>query len=123
MCRSFAPRLITRLVVRSFGRLRGLRMTLRGLRRYASLPCCLTCLAANHFVGVLDAFALVRIGLAQRADFGGGLSDFLLVDSGDGDVAGLGLDGDVDAFRNRETDRMRVAEGEDDFLPFDFGAV
>src|SRR3954470_16223304 len=87
------------------------------------LACCLTRLAADHFVGVLDAFALVRIGLAQRADFGGGLSDLLLVDAGDGDVIGLRLDGDVDAFRNRETNRMRVAEGKDHFLPLDFGTV
>src|SRR3954470_3358099 len=87
------------------------------------LACCLTRLAADHFVGVLDAFALVRIGLAQRADFGGGLSDFLLVDAGDGDGAGLRFDGDVDAFLNREAHRMRVAEGEDNFLPLHFGAV
>src|SRR3954447_7650490 len=91
--------------------------------RHPLFSCCLTRLAADHFVGVLDAFALVRIGLAQRADFGGGLSDLLLVDAGDGDVIGLRLDGDVDAFRNRETNRMRVAEGKDHFLPLDFGTV
>src|SRR5205814_2562395 len=65
---------------------------------------------ANHFIGVLDAFALVRIGLAERTDFGGGLSDFLFVDAGDGDVAALGLDGDVDAFRDGETHRVRIAK-------------
>src|SRR5216684_5871090 len=87
------------------------------------LSCCLTRLAANHFIGVLDAFALVRVGLAERADLGSGLTDFLLVDAGDRDVAALRLDDDLDPCRDRETHRMRVTELEDDFLPFDLGAV
>src|SRR5205807_2573742 len=85
--------------------------------------CCLACLAANHFVAVLDAFALVGIGLAERADLGRGLPHLLLVDTGDGDVARLGVDDDVDAFRNGETHRVRVAELEDDFPPLHLGAV
>src|SRR5882724_3942608 len=87
------------------------------------LSCCLACLAANHFVAVLDALALVGIGLAERADLGRGLPHFLLVDSGDGDVTGLGVDDDVDAFRNDEPHRMRVAELEDHVLPLHLGAV
>src|SRR5215212_8853163 len=83
----------------------------------------LTGLAPNHFVRVLDALALVGIGLAETADLGRGLSDFLLVNAGDGDVAALGIDSDVDPFRNREADRVRVAELEHDFASLDFGAV
>src|SRR3954463_7361091 len=83
----------------------------------------LTRLAANDFVGVLDAFALVRIGLAERTDLGGGLSDFLLVDAGDGDVVGFRLDGDVDPFRDGEAHRMRVSQREHHFLPLDLGTI
>src|SRR5687767_7616611 len=80
-------------------------------------------LAANDLVAVLDALALVGIGLAQRADLGSGLADLLAIDAGDGDVAGLGFDGDVDPFRNRELHRMRVAELEHHLAALDLGAV
>jgi hypothetical protein len=83
----------------------------------------LTRLAANDLIRILDAFALVRIGLAKSADLRRGLTDFLFVDASNGDVAALRLDGDLDSLRNGEAHGMRVAELEDDFLPFDFGTV
>src|SRR5581483_1573519 len=88
-----------------------------------SLPCRLTGLTTNHFIGVLDALALVRVRLAQRADLRRGLADLLLVDAADHDVSGLAVDGDVDSLRDREAHRMRVPELEHHFLPFDLGAV
>src|SRR5256885_1772277 len=84
---------------------------------------CFTSLPSDDLVGVLDAFALVRIGLAQRADLRCCLSDLLLVDAGHGDVSGLAVDGDVDALRDREADRMGVSQLEHHFLPFHLGAI
>src|SRR5690349_16179193 len=74
------------------------------------LACGLAGLPANHFVGVLDAFALVRIGLAEGTDLRRGLPDELLVVAGDGDVTGLGVDGDFDPLRDRELHRVGVSE-------------
>src|SRR5581483_7022166 len=91
--------------------------------RFASLPSRLTGFATNHFVRILDAFAFVRVRLAQRADLRRRLADLLFVDSGDDDVPRLAVDLDVDAFRNREAHRMRVSKLEDHFLPFDLRAV
>src|SRR5258706_14620305 len=88
---------------------------------HSLLACCFPRLAPNDFVAVLDPFSLVRIRLAQRADLGRGLPDFLLVDAGDHDVPALAVHGDVDPLRDGEADRMRVSELEDDFLPLDLG--
>src|ERR1051325_5557470 len=114
------------LVPRTFRRIRSRirpRASTLCLARSMLLACCLSGLPPNDFVRVLDALALVGIGLAEAADLGRNLSDFLLVDAGDGDVTGLGVDGDIDPFRNREADRMRVAELEHDLAPFDLGAI
>src|SRR6185436_7930259 len=102
------------------------RATTRSFARSMILPllaCSLAGLATNHFVAVLDALALVGIGLAETADLGRGLSDLLLVDAGDGDVSALRVHGHVDSFRNRETDGMRVSELEHDLAALDLGAV
>src|SRR6185436_1389318 len=102
------------------------RATTRSFARSMILPllaCSLAGLATNHFVAVLDALALVGIGLAETADLGRGLSDLLLVDAGDRDVAGLRVDRDLDSFRNREADGMRVPELEHDLAALDLGAV
>src|SRR5438445_8766079 len=88
-----------------------------------SFPGRLASLATNHFIAVLDAFALVGIGLAQTANLSGGLIDLLLVDPGHDDVAGLAVDVDVDALRDREADGMRVSQLEHHFLPLDLGAI
>src|ERR1051325_1442114 len=116
--RSLVPRTFRRIRSRIRPRASTLCLALSML-----LACCLSGLPPNDFVRVLDALALVGIGLAEAADLGRNLSDFLLVDAGDGDVTGLGVDGDVDPFRNREADRMRVAELEHDLAPFDLGAI
>src|SRR5688500_12312319 len=66
-------------------------------------------LAEDVLAAILDAFALVGLGLAPLADFGGELADGLLVDAADLDrglVRGLHLE----AFRDREVDIVAVAE-------------
>src|SRR3954462_7400110 len=55
-------------------------------------------LAEDVFVGILDALALVRLGLAVGADLRGDLSDLLAVHAGDHDLRRL-RHGDRDAFR------------------------
>src|SRR5712692_753932 len=79
-------------------------------------------LATNDFVAVLDALALVRIGLAERADLRCRLPHLLLVDPGHRDVAGLAIDRDIDALRNREAHRVRISELEHHFLRLHFSA-
>src|ERR1700737_4073464 len=69
----------------------------------------------QHFAGVAHALLLVRIGLAKTPDVGGHLSNQLTVDAGHGDM-GLLIDGDGDAGRHVEHDRVRVAEREDHLL-------
>src|SRR5690606_27551020 len=66
-------------------------------------------LAEDVLAAILDALALVRLGLAPAADFGGELADGLLVDARDLDrglVRGLHLE----AFRHVEVDVVAVAE-------------
>src|SRR3712207_3815874 len=46
-------------------------------------------LPADALPGVLDALALVRLGLPGRPDAGGHLTDELLVDAHDGDAGGV----------------------------------
>jgi hypothetical protein len=59
--------------------------------------------------GVADALALVGLGLAQLADVGRGLADELLVDALDAEPGGA-VDGEGDALRGVERDRVGVAE-------------
>src|SRR5688500_12898865 len=68
-------------------------------------------LALDHFVGVADSLALVRLGLPQLADVGGHLPHELLVDAHHADLGGLGhLEGH--ALGRFEAHRVRVAEGQ-----------
>ena len=56
----------------------------------------LTDLAADDFVDILDALALIRLGRTLLADFRGELADLLLVGAGDDDLVGGGnIDGDA----------------------------
>src|SRR5215510_67687 len=68
-------------------------------------------LLLQHFTGVAHALLLVRIGLPHPPDVGGDLADQLSVHAGDDDVRLL-VDGDVDADRDVENHRVRVAERE-----------
>src|SRR5690349_11502839 len=67
---------------------------------------------------VAHALALVAVGLAQIADVGGHLAHGALVDAGDRDLVVL-VDADGDALRDRELDRVRVAEVQDQLLAAD----
>src|SRR6476661_4426997 len=66
-------------------------------------------LAADVLARVAHALALVRLGLAQLADLGGGLADELLVDALDAEL-GRTVHGEGDSFGGVERDRVRVAE-------------
>src|SRR5215207_7864693 len=68
-------------------------------------------LAADVLARVADALALVRLGLARRADLGGNLADELLVDAEDREV-GRVLDFEADPGRRRDLDRVAVAQVE-----------
>src|SRR5262249_3457468 len=80
------------------------------------LPACFADLAADDLVGVLDALGLVRIRDAELPDLRGCLPDLLPVGARDRELPGLRVEGDADPVRDREVDRVRVAEGEDDRL-------
>src|SRR4051812_22516641 len=69
-----------------------------------------------------DTLLLVRIRLAQTTDVGGHLSDKLAVYAGYRNVRLL-VDRDVDARRNIEHHRVRVAEREDHLLALQLRAV
>src|SRR5215218_5324007 len=66
-------------------------------------------LATNPLARVADAFALVRLGLADLADVCRNLSNTLLVDAEYGEP-GRGLDVEGDAIRCRHLDGMAVPE-------------
>src|SRR6187549_3485230 len=79
-------------------------------------------LAEDVLATVLDALALVGLGLAPAADLGGDLADLLLVDSADldrGVVRGL----DLDALGHREVDVVAVAELELQIAALRVGAI
>src|SRR3954447_2450048 len=62
-----------------------------------SVPLLLLCFLDRHLlVAVADALALVGLGRAQRANFGGYLADRLAIEAGDHDL-GLGRAGDLHA--------------------------
>src|SRR5205823_6053011 len=69
----------------------------RGLRG-AHLLACLSGLATDDLALVADALALVRLGLADLPDVGGGFADLLLVDPGDDETCRC-LDREADALR------------------------
>src|SRR5438270_13826002 len=76
----------------------------------------LALLAADGFLGVLHALALVRLGRAQLADFGGDEADLVLVGALHRDAVGLGVVLGRHALRQRVDHRMREAEREGDAL-------
>src|ERR1700712_3042404 len=79
-------------------------------------------LAEDILAGVLDALALVRLGLAPAAGFGGDLAGLLLVDARDVPRGGIGRL-DLDALRDRVIDVVRIAELQLQVLALDCGAV
>src|SRR6267143_2908067 len=76
----------------------------------------LALLAADGFLGVLDALALVGLGRAQLADLRRDQADAVLVGALHGEAVALGVVLRGDAFRQRVDDRMREADGEVDLL-------
>src|SRR6187397_2827790 len=72
-------------------------------------------LAADVLAGVAHALALVRLGLAGRADLGGDLADQLLVDADDRE-AGRVLDLERNALGRVDLDRVAVAQVERELL-------
>src|SRR5690242_405563 len=79
-------------------------------------------LAPHDLAGVPDALALVRLGLAQLADVRGDLADLLLVDPAHREPRGA-VDGERDAVRRVDLDRVAEPERELDALPLRLDAV
>src|SRR5687768_5852942 len=80
-------------------------------------------LAPQHLVGVLDALALVGVGPAQAADLRRRLPDQVAVRSGDRHPVGLAVHLDLDPRRDREDDRVGIAERELHGVALDLGLV
>src|SRR5579885_2928674 len=78
-------------------------------------------LAADRLVRVLDALALVGLGLAVAAQHGGDLAHALLVGASDADE-GRPLAGDLHVGRDREIDLVAVAELQHEVLALHRGA-
>src|SRR2546421_4497243 len=83
----------------------------------------LALLAADDFLGVLDALALVRLGWPHLADLRGGEPHQVLVGALHGDPVGLGVVLGADPFRQREAHRVREADDELDLLALQLGLV
>ena len=66
--------------------------------------------AADLLVGIADSLALVRLGRIVGADIGGDLSDEMLINSLNRDL-GVVSDGYLDFLRDREENRVGVADG------------
>src|ERR1035437_1691491 len=66
-------------------------------------------LAADDLAEIVDALALVRLGLSGSSDLGGNLADQLLVDPGHREV-GRVFEFEADAVRRHDLDRVAVAE-------------
>src|SRR6185312_5189713 len=79
-------------------------------------------LAADVLVAVLDALALIGLGLAEGADHRRRLPDPLPVGAGNGDRGRL-LAGDLDVARDREDDVVAVAQLQHQVLALDRGAI
>src|SRR5713101_3248985 len=82
------------------------RELLRGRSRRARLAR----LLLEDLAHVADALLLVRVRLAQAPDLRRHLAHLLAVDAGDRHAVGLRVHRDLDPGRDREHDRMRVAE-------------
>src|SRR5712671_45115 len=83
----------------------------------------LALLAADGFLGVLDALALVRLGRPHLADLRGGEPHQVLVGALHRDPVGLGVVLGADAFGQREAHRVREADDELDLLALQLGLV
>src|SRR3569833_2887431 len=95
-----------------------------GVRRERGSPwlLLLAFFAEDELTAVLDAFALVRLGLAPAADLGGNLPDLLLVDAADLDRVRVGSL-DIDAFGNGVVDVVAIAELQTQVLALGRGAI
>src|SRR5690349_19106325 len=78
--------------------------------------------AEDVLTAILDALALVRLGLAPAADLGRDLADLLAIDAADLDGVLVGSL-DVDAFGNREVHVVAVTELKAQVLALGLGAV
>src|SRR5579862_7840345 len=78
--------------------------------------------ATDRLVAVLDALALVRLGRAEGADFGGDLADPLAVGAADRD-RGRPLAGDPHILRDRVGNVVAVAELQVEDIALHGGAV
>src|SRR5947207_14586939 len=79
-------------------------------------------LAEDVLARVLDPLALVRLGLAECADFRGHVADLLPVDAGDDDL-GRFRHRDRDAFRDRVNDIVAITELDLQVLALQGGAI
>src|SRR5262245_56715568 len=78
-------------------------------------------LLLDHFLDVLHALALVRLGGAQLADLRGGLTDQIAIGAGQRQAVLVDLGGD--ALRQLEHHRVRIAERHRHGVAGDLGAV
>src|SRR6266481_851466 len=92
------------------------------LRGAAGLRASLASLLLQAFAGDANAFLLVRVGRTQRANVRSNLADLALVRAADHDVRLL-VHRDLNAFRNLELDRVRLAEREGNGFAFELRAV
>src|SRR5882762_932268 len=83
----------------------------------------LALLAADGFLGVLDALALVRLGRPHLADLRGGEPHQVLVGALHRDPVRLRVVLGADPFRQREAHRVREADDELDLLALQLGLV
>src|SRR5260370_35985708 len=87
------------------------RPSLRPIRDcgHRALSLLLAFFAEDILARVLDPLALVRLGLAEGADYGGGMGHFLFIEAGAPNLGGAGHRGG-NAFRARIDDVVAVAQ-------------
>src|SRR5579862_4532786 len=107
---------------RSLKRVRWRRRRKRASGLFDMVLLLLAFLAADRFVAVLDPLALVGLGRAERADFGGDLADPLAVGAADRDH-GRPLADDPHVFGDRVGDVVAVAELQVERLALHRGAI
>src|SRR6266566_382790 len=90
--------------------------------RGAGLCARLAGLLLQPLTGDAHALLLVGVGRTQRAHIRGNLADLAFVRAAHDDVRLL-LDGDLNAFRNRKFNRVRLAEREGNHFALQLGAV
>src|SRR5438477_549901 len=77
--------------------------------RHGALSLLFSFFAEDVLVRVFDAFAFVRLGLAEGADYGGHMANLLLINAGDHDL-GRPEHRDRNAFRDRIDDVVAITE-------------